>query len=174
MFIDIPSYWREPHTHDWRQFDITPQDFHRRRNKSGEQYLIIDHPGINEAFADFEDLRNGKLHIWFDYPFCLGAGHVWLTWRYRSTNEFIQLPDADLDLQMQACFCTDAEWLMLAHLLYPDTRKDTETLEYIQFSRSEAYRNNDGVLFPYLDLPQPYNDLVYRDFAEPWKPIIIP
>lgn len=173
MFIDIPDYWRDDHKHDWRQFDITPQDFRRRKAKDGSIYLIVDHPGINAAFTDFEWMRNGKLHIWCLHPFEQCSGHVWLSWRYRSTSELCQLPDADFDYQMQECFCTDAEWLMIAHLLYPDSKRHADLLDYIQIWRSDAYRDRDGVLYPHLDLPEPYNDIVYRDFAEPWKLISI-
>jgi hypothetical protein len=159
MYIDIPPFeldhWQDPY---WQHFTITPQDFHRHWRYT--ERLIIDSPEINAAFADYQ--LKGKLYFVVPYE----AGDI----------PIIMMFDYISGLRVHRCVLNDAELEMLLLLRWPRLRKDADLLQTImQCSRDAEYRNHGSKLSPYIDIPQPYKDILYREYAdaEPWEPIHI-
>lgn len=44
-------------------------------------------------------------------------------------------------------------------------------MEHIRNGGYRGHSSRDSLLTPDLDLPAPYNDILYKNFSEPWAPI---
>lgn len=180
MYIDVSKldYCHDERKSHWKFFEITLQDFHRNRRDSTA--LIIDHPGINALYEEFAYLRNGKLNLLVPEPGTAEPVHHVVSFRYWGRADGRENPwalsgDSFNYWHWDNCFLTDSELKMLLYLRYPGFCQNEEEEKTVMTDiRNYEYRGDyfsDGLLKPNLDLPAPYNDILYKNFSEPWAPI---